>query len=1243
MSNENTVRFYLLINRIRRMSLKTRLILMTVGLSVVFIWALAFLSSTLLRGQLQELLSGQQLAATRRVAGQVDARLMENIDGLTRVAASLPEALSFEVLQPLLEQRPFLHIAFSGGITVIGLDGVTIADYPVVPGRRGGAFGDRDYFRKVLETGKPYVDKPIIGRALKRPVLTTAVPVFGTDGRLRAVMTGVTDLTAPNFLGFVTDRLQTGQDEYFVMSLRDQIIIAATDPKRTMQPSPARGRNLLYDRMVDGFEGTGVAVSSLGLTKLYSGVRVPTADWLILAALPIEVAFGPLRTMQSYFYVIAGLLTLVAALLIRLMLRRMLAPLEEAGVAMRLMTNGDIPLAQLPVARQDEVGQLVGNFNQLVADRQEYEAALADSEQRFRLVVERAPDGIYVQTRGCFAYANRAALTLFGAKDSEELLGRSIVNQAHPDFRAEVAQRIVRLNEQLECIATVELVYLKLDGLPMDVEISAVPFRFDEEDGSLVFVRDITARKLAEQAVRISEARFRSLFEHMLEGTAYCRMIFEQGQPVDFVYLDVNPAFARLTGLIKVVGEKVSTLIPGFSESNAQLMAAYGRVAAGGAPEKLEVYVPGLGHWFSVAAYHAEAGCFVSVFDVITRQKKAEAIQKRLHRALRLLSVCNAALVHAEREQSLLEQICQLVVDQGGYQMAWVGYAEDDAAKTVRPMAQAGLAAGYLDAAVISWSETAPDLGPTGRAICSGKTQINHFLNISPAVAPWHEAAATLGFRSSIGLPLLSKQRAFAALAIYSTATDAFLADEVALLQELASNLAYGIESLRARSQRVIAEEKLAFLAHHDALTGLPNRLLLRDRFDTAVAQAERDSAKVAMLFLDLDNFKQINDSLGHGMGDQLLVALAGRLRGCIRESDTISRQGGDEFIILMGGVTEVGVVERVAQQILNAVAEPFELAGHTLTTTFSIGISLYPDDAHDFDTLSKNADGALYHAKDSGKNAYSFFAAGMNVDALARMQLQVSLRKALKNEEFVLHYQPQLSIASGRIIGVEALVRWQPPDGPLVPPGSFIPVAEQSGLIIAIGEWVLHEACRQAAAWQAAGLPPIMMAVNLSAMQFRRGNILDTVAAALTLSGLPAHCLELELTESILLQDVDMAMKTLHSLKDLGVKLSIDDFGTGYSSLSYLKRLAVDKLKIDQSFVRDLATDSDDAAIVRAIVQLGHTLQLTVIAEGVETDRQLAFLMQYGCDEAQGYLFSRPLAAAAVEPMLRNGLPVCA
>jgi diguanylate cyclase (GGDEF)-like protein len=611
----------------------------------------------------------------------------------------------------------------------------------------------------------------------------------------------------------------------------------------------------------------------------------------------------------------------------------------------------------------------------------------------------------------------------------------------------------------------------------------------------------------------------------------------------------------------------------------------------------------------------------------ITESKQAEQTQLRLNRALKMLSDCNTTLVHATDEPQLLAEICRLLVEQGGYRMAWVGFAEHDVEKTVRPVAQHGNDRDYLRGIRVSWADNEQGRGPTGTAIRTGKTDINQDYLTNPRMAPWRENALAHGFRSSISLPLISSKRVLGALTIYSADADAFAREEVALLEELASDLAFGIETLRTRVEHGAAEKQLEFLAHHDVLTGLPNRLLLRDRFDQAAAQADRAHSGVAVLFLDLDNFKQVNDTLGHNYGDKLLVGVVERLRACLRETDTISRQGGDEFVVLLPNLRDLAVIGNIAHHIIDVFAQPFEIENYSINTTFSIGICLYPDDGREFGTLLKNADTALYQAKDSGRDTYRFFSEKMNLDAQEQLQLQGQLRNALQNQEFLLHYQPQIDIASGRIVGVEALVRWQHPELGLIPPGKFIPLAERSGLVIPMGEWVLNEACRQAQRWRENG-QPLVMAVNLSALQFRRGNLLETVSSALKLSGLPAELLELELTESILLHDIDVAIKTLHSLKELGVKLSIDDFGTGYSSLSYLKRLAVDKLKVDQSFVRDLAEDEDSAAIVRAVIQLGHTLQLTVIAEGVENDAQLAFLRNYGCDEVQGYLFSRPVPA---------------
>ena len=430
---------------------------------------------------------------------------------------------------------------------------------------------------------------------------------------------------------------------------------------------------------------------------------------------------------------------------------------------------------------------------------------------------------------------------------------------------------------------------------------------------------------------------------------------------------------------------------------------------------------------------------------------------------------------------------------------------------------------------------------------------------------------------------------------------------------------------------RKTAERQVEFLAYRDVLTGLPNRLLLQDRYSQAAAHAERMQRRLALLFLDLDNFKTINDSLGHVVGDALLQEIAVRLRECVRETDTISRQGGDEFLIVLSDLSGAEAIVPVLQKIRERLQAPFLIDGHELATSASIGVALYPDDGRDFETLHQKADTAMYRAKDAGRNHYRFFDDQMNVEAVEHLRIKNGLRRALERDELELHYQPQIELASGRVVGVEALLRWRHPEDGLIPPARFIPVAEDGGLIVPIGEWVLQEACRQAMAWRAQGLPPLVMAVNLSAVQVRRGELQPAIARSLQDTGFEPRLLELELTESIMIHDAEAVLATVRQLKQLGVKLSIDDFGTGYSSLSYLKRFDVDKLKIDQGFVRDLARNPDDAAIVRAIVQMAASLGLQTIAEGVEDAEALALLRQFGCLEAQGYYFARPMPAQAL------------
>jgi diguanylate cyclase (GGDEF)-like protein len=470
--------------------------------------------------------------------------------------------------------------------------------------------------------------------------------------------------------------------------------------------------------------------------------------------------------------------------------------------------------------------------------------------------------------------------------------------------------------------------------------------------------------------------------------------------------------------------------------------------------------------------------------------------------------------------------------------------------------------------------------------------------------------------------------------------TQAAAGDQLKMLQQANSHLVIAtIEARELAEQVEAAAVRLDHLAHHDVLTDLPNRMLLQDRLGQAIELAQRQGRQLAVMFMDLDRFKHINDSLGHAIGDQLLQSVAQRLVGCVRRSDTVSRQGGDEFVLLLS-IAHAEDAATSAQKMLEALALPHRIERHDLHISVSIGISIYPDDGQDAETLIKNADVAMYHAKESGRNNYKFFEQQMQDRAVQRQSIEASLRGALERQEFVLYYQPKIQLSSRTIVGVEALIRWQHPEQGLLPPAQFVSIAEDCGLILQIGSWVLREACLQARAWQQAGLPPITVAVNASALEFRAKDFVENMRATLEDIGLEPHYLEIELTESVLMRDAESTDRALHALAELGVKLAIDDFGTGYSSLSYLRRFPIDTLKIDQSFVNQMTRNPDDATIVSAIISMGKSLQKRVIAEGVETAEQYASLLARHCDEGQGYYFGRPMVAQAFAALLQAGLP---
>jgi diguanylate cyclase (GGDEF)-like protein/PAS domain S-box-containing protein len=810
--------------------------------------------------------------------------------------------------------------------------------------------------------------------------------------------------------------------------------------------------------------------------------------------------------------------------------------------------------------------KIVGEIFVSALERRRAERALLESERRHRLLFERNLAGVYRNTiDGRILDCNEALARSLGYDSREEFMQKN-AEELYFD-PAERAQLIDYLRKH-RTLSSAETRLRKKDGTPVwlleNVTLLGGGIEPEILEGTLI---DISDRKLAEDALRESERRYRLLVERMREGL----MQVSNSGVIELV----NHRFCDMVGYSReeLVGRQASDLL--VDARDRELLRQQISLRQLGASDQYELKVrraDGEIIWLEIggAPVFDAAGNVIGSIGVhndITVRKRAEAALRESEALYRLM---------AENTTDLISR-----------------HAPDGVSLYVSPACMALL--GYEQTDMI------------------GRTAYSFIHRADRrAVREAHEKALQDNAPVTVSFRIRRKDGAYVWFESTSRAVHG-LTDDVREIVAVSRDV----------SERKHAEARIEYQAYHDSLTGLPNRLLFKERLTVALAHARRQRRPLAVMFLDIDRFKLVNDTLGHSAGDQLLRIIATRLLGALREEDTIARMGGDEFTVLISRLSGGDDAARIATKILDTIAQPISIDGQELFLTTSIGIALCPNDGENAEILLRNADNAMYRAKEMGRNSYQLCAPAMNIRALERLALENSLRRAVERNELVLHYQPQIDLRSRSIIGVEALLRWNHPERGLIMPGTFIPIAEETRMIVPIGEWVLREACRQARKWQQTHYPGLRVAVNLSPRQFQQPDLKRVIASALSDAGLDACYLELEITEGTAMQNTDRTVATLQGLRELGVSISIDDFGTGHSSLSYLRSFPIDGVKIDQTFVHEIEASRSDRAILSAVIAMAHGLNLRVIAEGVETEAQVDFLHAEGCDEVQGFLFS--------------------
>jgi len=847
--------------------------------------------------------------------------------------------------------------------------------------------------------------------------------------------------------------------------------------------------------------------------------------------------------------------------------------------------------------------------------------------------------GLFIVQHGVFCFSNTFFAELVG-RSIDELIGRNALEVVAPEDRARVEEQI-RLRLTGQPGRPYDIRCQRKDGSIFDARVCGRRIEFDGAPADLGIMFDISERKNLERELE----RQNSVLSTQQETSLDAILLVDENERI----ISYNRKFLQMWGIPEQLiqapeGDALLHAVAGKVEHPETLLARVKYLHEHKEEKSREEIRTRDGRAIDrfTAPVVSPAGEYygrVWYFRDVTESTRADASLRRANRALRVLSAVNHALIRGESERELLDTVCKVLLDPGGYHMAWIGFVEHDEAKSVRPVAQSGDEAGYVEHVAVTWADTERGRGPTGTAARTGAVQICRDIASDSRMDVWRTDAMERGYASSIALPLMGESGTLGVLSIYSKEADAFDGQEVKLLRELAADLAFGIVTHRSNREHQFAVARAERLANFDALTELPNRVLLLDDIGFTIRGAKSDAKGFSILAIDVPRIEEIKNSMGFGASDTLVMTLAARLHEVCTESDLAARLEGGEFAVRLdpenSGNAEA-VVAR-AQVIRSALQAPATIGATEVIPQCIIGIAMFPGDGEDPQTLLERAQTARIRTGPGTSHEISFFGPQRNAHAMRELWLESALRRACELGELALAYQPEVDLHTGEIVAVEALLRWNSRQFGAVTPSEFIPLAERTDLIVSIGEWVLREACRQAVAWRATMPRAPRIAVNLSSRQLAQPKIAARIQSIALECGCDPAWLELEITESMLMEDSQHAAQVLHALKAIGFEIALDDFGTGYSSLSRLHQMPIDVVKIDRSFVSDVTAATEDASVTRAIITMAHSLQLLVLAEGVENELQLGLLAANGCDLIQGYYFSKPVPADAIETMLRE------